>query len=109
MHQIANEMSYIGRESSEFVQRTLNEDFRYFILNPKASSEMLPRGTRLAAKRIRRELLNLKKTYGQLRDNADINALDNAFLKDADEYLTLSFKILKAIYSIFSFNKIYFY
>lgn len=64
MHQIANEMSYIGRESSEFVQRTLNEDFRYFILNPKASSEMLPRGTRLAAKRIRRELLNLKKHMG---------------------------------------------
>jgi hypothetical protein len=95
MHQIANEMSYIGRESSEFVQRTLNEDFRYFILNPKASSEMLPRGTRLAAKRIRRELLNLKKTYGQLRDNANLNALDDAFLKDADEYLTLSFKILR--------------
>ena len=95
MHQIANEMSYIGRESSEFVQRTLNEDFRYFILNPNASSNMLPKGTRLAAKRIRRELLNLKKTYGQLRDNADINALDNAFLKDADEYLTLSFKILR--------------
>ena len=94
VHDIADEMTSVAKDKSLFTQKVIQEDLLNFITNPKMSSDILPKGTRLAAKRIRNLLQGIKKEYAKIRDGSK-DALDDAFKKDLDEYLTMSFKILK--------------
>ena len=94
VHTMADEMTKVGKDGSAFSQKFLQEDLLNFVTDPRVSSDILPRGTRLAAKRVRRLLQNIKKDYSKIKD-ASGDAIDAAFKKDAAEYLSLSFKVLK--------------
>jgi hypothetical protein len=97
VHTLADEMVIAGQKgsvASAWSQKVLQDDLLNFITNPKMSSDILPKGTRLAAKRIRNLLQGIKKEYRKVVDESG-EAIDGAFRKDLDEYLTMSFKILK--------------
>jgi len=94
VHTIADEMTKAGKDGSAFSQKFLQQDLLDFMTNPNISASILPEGTRLAAKSVRKLLQGLKKDYAKVIDGGG-EAVETAFRRDADEYLSLSFKILK--------------
>ena len=94
VHTIADEMTKAGKDGSAFSQKFLQQDLLDFMTNPNISASILPEGTRLAAKSVRKLLQGLKKDYAKIVDGGG-EAVETAFRRDADEYLSLSFKILK--------------
>lgn len=61
VHTIADEMTKAGKDGSAFSQKFLQQDLLDFMTNPNISASILPEGTRLAAKSVRKLLQGLKK------------------------------------------------
>lgn len=97
VYQIAKEMTKKGEDGSSFAKQVLKEDLEKFFTNPLDAGNLLPTGTKIAAKRARELLKGVKKEYAKVRDDMfelkDKNVLDEAFTKDLDDYLNMTFKI----------------
>lgn len=102
MYDIAENHTAKGNDGSAWAHSAIQKDFKDFVLSAKekgkflVTSSILPQGTRAQAKIIRNLLSEIKKEVSAISNDINVDeVINNAFAKDADDYLSMSLKITK--------------
>tara|TARA_A100001201_G_scaffold41064_1_gene42118 strand:- start:59 stop:4717 length:4659 start_codon:yes stop_codon:yes gene_type:complete len=102
VYDVAKSLTDKGLDGTAYAQSRLQRDFLDYVTSPMingkyvVSSGVLQPGTIKQAKYIRNLLSGVKKEYATIAKNQNVEKkINDAFRKDAQDYLTLSFKIRK--------------
>ena len=102
VYDVAKTLTDKGLDGTAYAQNILQKNFLDYVTSPMVNgkylvgSGILQPGTVKQARYIRNLLAGIKKEYGAVAKNQNVEKIINdAFRKDAQDYLTLSFKIRK--------------
>ena len=100
IHDVAKKMTDDGLDGSKYLQDMLQKNLLMYVTSPMikgkylVTSDVLQKGTIKQAKFIRNLLTGLKKEWADIYPHKNVEKIiNNAFKKDAQDYLAMTFKI----------------